>query len=220
VAKKKARRKKAEQRKPGPEVKAVTVTPAASPAGGGPDASATATPAPSASVRRRVEWHRLVLPFILMAISLSILLRGAFVGKAEQTQASATGVVPTAAPRNLVLPDEGFQTLSPPTWVAALNKVNPGDALILDVRTEGEAVSGRIAPDTHEAVNLDFYDSAFEQRLNRLDKKKTYFVYCSSGYRSGRALDLMKRLGFTRAFNLSGGITEYRRAGLPVVSHP
>jgi phage shock protein E len=50
--------------------------------------------------------------------------------------------------------------------------------------------------------------------LNRLDKEKTYFVYCSTGYRSGQVIQRMKTLGFKRAFNLSGGITEFRRSGL------
>lgn len=163
---------------------------------------------------RKPDWRALIFPAVLMVLSLTILIRGPFVGKTPQTQASAGGAPNTAVPLNLTLPEEGIQTLPPAVWLSALKKAGASNSVILDVRTPGEVASGKIALEGYEFLNLDYYDPAFDQQLNRLDKEKTYFVYCSTGYRSGQVIQRMKTLGFKRAFSLSGGITEFRRSGL------
>jgi rhodanese-related sulfurtransferase len=47
--------------------------------------------------------------------------------------------------------------------------------------------------------------SDFTAQLSKLDKSKSYFVFCRSGNRSGNAVSMMKKEGFN-AFNLVGGI--------------
>lgn len=207
---KKSMRKTAEVRKPETNLNASTVEESvkkAQTAGTEAKGKTASGPPPS-----KVEWSRLAFPLILMAISLVILMRGALVGRSEPKQASAGAGMPAS----VTLPDKGFQTLSPAVWFAALKKAGPANTVILDVRTPGELSAGRIHPEGYEFLNLDYYDGTFEQELNRLDKKKTYFVYCSSGFRSGITIERMKSLGFERVFNLSGGLAEYRRAGLPL----
>lgn len=219
MAKKKAKRKRVELEKSvrSETPKGVTEGPAREEGirgtGGG-------TPSEQGVAAARPGMSRLIFPLILMAISITILLRGAFVGKAEQSASPESGTSAggiSSLPENVTLPDAGFQTLSPPVWLAALKKSGTANTVILDVRTPGETRSGVIAPEGYAFMNLDFNDEAFEQQVNRLEKDKTYFLYCSTGYRSGLTLDLMRSLGFKRAFNLSGGITEYRRSGLPIV---
>lgn len=90
-------------------------------------------------------------------------------------------------------------------------KNNP-EIVILDVRTEKEFKSGYI----ENAKNLDFYASNFKEELNKLDRNKTYLVFCRSGNRSGQTLDIMKNLGFKKAINI-GGIIEWLDAGLPLI---
>ncbi|HUT71957.1 MAG TPA: rhodanese-like domain-containing protein [Desulfatiglandales bacterium] len=82
----------------------------------------------------------------------------------------------------------------------------------LDVRTPREFANGHI----EDAVNLDCYSETFKDTLNRLDHNKIYLIYCQIGGRSGRVLDLMKELGFREVYNISGGIIEWKEAGLPI----
>lgn len=79
---------------------------------------------------------------------------------------------------------------------------NSEDAVILDVRTPAEYASGKI----EGAINLDIYAATFASDINKLDKNKTYFVYCRSGNRSGQACSIMAKQGFEKLYNLSGGI--------------
>ena len=83
--------------------------------------------------------------------------------------------------------------------------------VILDVRTPSEFANGHI----ENAVNLDYYSETFKNALNRLDYNKTYLIYCRTASRSGRVLDLMKELGFKEVYNIAGGITDWKEAGLP-----
>ena len=85
--------------------------------------------------------------------------------------------------------------------------------VIIDVRTPEEFNDGHI----ENAINIDFYSETFREDLDKLDKNKTYFIYCRSGNRSGRAMDIMAELGFKEVYNLSVGITAWVAEGLPVV---
>ena len=92
------------------------------------------------------------------------------------------------------------------------NQNNP-DFVIIDVRTPGEFAGGYI----ENAINIDFRSEAFRDTLNNLDKNKTYLVYCAVGGRSGSALDIMAELDFKEAYNLTGGINQWKAEGLPLV---
>jgi len=84
--------------------------------------------------------------------------------------------------------------------------------VVLDIRTPAEFSSGRIAG----AKNIDFQAPDFEQRIDRLDKSKTYLVHCASGGRSTRSLQLFKKLQFQTIYHLDGGVKAWSKAGLPL----
>ena len=52
--------------------------------------------------------------------------------------------------------------------------------------------------------------------MDTLDKAKVYLVYCRSGNRSGRTLQLMEELQFTMAYNMLGGIGRWVQEELPI----
>jgi rhodanese-related sulfurtransferase len=83
---------------------------------------------------------------------------------------------------------------------------------VLDIRTPREFKSGHI----RGARLLDYYSSDFVERLKRLDREKTYLVYCRSGNRSGKSLTIFKRLGFRRVFHLDTGIAGWLKEKYPV----
>lgn len=84
--------------------------------------------------------------------------------------------------------------------------------ILLDVRTPKEFEAGHLS----NATNIDYKNDNFETQLNKLDKTKTYFVYCKSGVRSENAAEIMEELGFTQVYNLDGGIDAWKDEGLPV----
>ena len=88
-------------------------------------------------------------------------------------------------------------------------KVQAANTIIVDIRTTSEFKSGTIPG----AVNIDFYQPDFKQRINLLDKKKNLLIYCASGNRSGQALPLVGSLGFKSVNDLHGGITAWKNAG-------
>ncbi len=90
-------------------------------------------------------------------------------------------------------------------------KDNP-EFVILDVRTPGEYSGGHI----ENAVNIDHTGAAFSDEIGKLDRSKTYLVYCRTGRRSKAAAGQMEELGFVNVINMEGGITEWQDAGLPV----
>lgn len=84
--------------------------------------------------------------------------------------------------------------------------------IVLDIRTPGEFNSGRIAG----AKNIDFQSPDFEQRIEQLDKSRSYLVHCASGGRSSHSLLLFKKHHFESVYHLDGGIKAWQKAGLPV----
>lgn len=75
------------------------------------------------------------------------------------------------------------------------------EGVIIDVRTKGEYDNGSLKD---ARVGYNFSSGEFEEKLDSLDKSKTYYLYCASGNRSGKAAQLMKERGFENVHNLGG----------------
>jgi rhodanese-related sulfurtransferase len=85
--------------------------------------------------------------------------------------------------------------------------------IILDVRTPEEYADGHLA----NARNIDFKATDFAEKVGKLDKSKSYLVYCRSGHRSASAVEIMKTQSFQTIYNLDGGITQWTTDKNPVV---
>ena len=80
------------------------------------------------------------------------------------------------------------------------------NSVTLDVRTPDEFNTSRIS----NSVNIDFYNpQLFMEEVQKLDKNVSYFVYCRTGVRSANSCLLMKELGFSKTYNLIGGIVDW-----------
>lgn len=84
--------------------------------------------------------------------------------------------------------------------------------LVVDVRTPEEVATGHLAG----SVNLNFLGENFPQEISKLNKNKTYLLYCKSGNRTRKAADQMQKAGFKHVYMLQGGITAWNEAGKPV----
>lgn len=106
--------------------------------------------------------------------------------------------------------EKGFDNKNP-TQFQELIKTGK-DVVLLDVRTPEEFSDGAIA----NSINMDFYEPDFGDKLAKLEKDKTYLVYCRSGARSSNAASMLHEKGFKNVVNLEGGISAWKEAGLPV----
>lgn len=84
-------------------------------------------------------------------------------------------------------------------------------ATILDVRSPEEFSQSHLA----KAINIDWNEWNFDNKLTNLDKSKPILIYCLSGSRSYSAAKRMRSLGFKEVFELKGGLLKWRSANLP-----
>ena len=84
---------------------------------------------------------------------------------------------------------------------------------ILDIRTPGEFQSGHL----QSAILIDFYSQTFADRLRQLDKGKNFLIYCRTGNRSARSLEIFKKLKFQKIYHMANGISTWYSEGFPVV---
>lgn len=92
--------------------------------------------------------------------------------------------------------------------------INREDALVLDVRETNEWSTGHIPNARHIALGQ------LQKHISELEKFKgrPVIICCASGNRSSSACGALKRAGFDRVFNLSGGLSAWTGAGLPVTT--
>ena len=83
---------------------------------------------------------------------------------------------------------------------------------LVDVRTPEEYQAGHIG----NALNINFRDADFKEKMDKLDKSKPVAVYCGVGGRSGKTVTLLNQLGFKTVYDLQGGITAWRAKGKKV----
>jgi rhodanese-related sulfurtransferase len=101
----------------------------------------------------------------------------------------------------------GFE-LTPKDLFARMNSSEK--PLILDVRESVEFANG------HIFGCQSFPLQALGQRAPELPKDRSIVTVCKLGVRSGQAALKLRELGFPHVECLAGGMTEWKKAGLPV----
>ena len=78
---------------------------------------------------------------------------------------------------------------------------------LVDVRTAREYQAGHI----EGAINIDFFDQVnFRSSFERFNKNEPLYIYCRSGNRSQKAARRLTDMGFTKIYDLAGGIMRWR----------
>jgi hydroxyacylglutathione hydrolase len=96
-------------------------------------------------------------------------------------------------------------------YILINSSISDPDFILLDVRTPEEYNTSHIC----NATLIPDYE--LESRLNELEPKDTsILVYCRSGGRSAAASQILADNGFTRVFNMIGGISEWISSGYEV----
>lgn len=103
--------------------------------------------------------------------------------------------------------NDAYENITAATFAEKI-KTTP-NAQIVDVRTPEEYAGQHIA----QAQNINWNGSDFEVQAMKLDKKRPVFVYCMMGGRSRKASDKLVELGFSKVFDLQGGIMKWNAEG-------
>ncbi len=103
----------------------------------------------------------------------------------------------------------GYASANPAIATQLINREN---AVVVDVREDNEYLSGHIINSLHIPL------SYFKDRLKELEKHKSepIIVGCKTGQRSGQACAILKKAGFEKVYNLSGGVTAWQTDNLPL----
>ncbi|MES2565334.1 MAG: rhodanese-like domain-containing protein [Bacteroidota bacterium] len=84
---------------------------------------------------------------------------------------------------------------------------------LIDLRTDDELKNkGYIKG----ATQIDFFKNDAESVISKLDKKKTYLIYCAGGGRSGECADFMQKQGFEHVINLEKGFDDWKKKGFEI----
>ena len=86
------------------------------------------------------------------------------------------------------------------------------EPLLLDVRETNEYRAGYLRDAKHIPLGQ------LASKIDQIEawKDKPVIIYCRSGNRSGAACGQLAKQGFTRLYNLAGGIMAWQHDGLPV----
>lgn len=105
---------------------------------------------------------------------------------------------------------------------AIIKNVNPSefkkliankDGILLDVRTLYEFEGGHIK----DAAQLNYYNWSFKENLLLLPKDKPIYVYCRTGYRSGKTAEILTANGYKNVYNLQYGLKDWEQKGFLTV---
>ena len=109
--------------------------------------------------------------------------------------------------RNMFQPDASGTTNADVREIASRSPKR-----VIDVREPGE-FAGELGPiEGAELVPL----ATLPEAARNWPRDAELVVVCRSGARSSRAAQVLKELGFEHVVNMSGGMTAWNAAGLPV----
>lgn len=86
-------------------------------------------------------------------------------------------------------------------------------SVLIDLRTNDELKNKGFIKG---AKQIDWLAKDSETQITKLDKKKTYLIYCAGGGRSGDCAEFMKAKGFKHVVNLEKGFEDWKKKGFEI----
>jgi hydroxyacylglutathione hydrolase len=105
-----------------------------------------------------------------------------------------------------------IETIDVPTLEQRFAK-EKGERTVLDVRKPGEYQSEHIEDAQH--FPLDYIN----QKMDKVDREKAYFLHCRSGYRSTIAASILKARGFENLVNIHGLFDDIIESKIPTTDY-
>ncbi|GHC60455.1 rhodanese-like domain-containing protein [Ulvibacter litoralis] len=103
-----------------------------------------------------------------------------------------------------------MKVVTPQEVYDAVYNSNDSSAQLVDVRTQEEYGVSHLK----DAQNICVTTSDFQEKVKTLDKNKPVYLYCKRGGRSAKAAKILTDLGFTKVYDLQGGITNWEDKGM------
>lgn len=79
---------------------------------------------------------------------------------------------------------------------------NDANSILIDVRSPQEYKENHL----ENSVNIPLYDLSKNIEKIYPDKNKTIIVYCQSGNRSKKAIEILHKQGYENVYNIAGGL--------------
>ena len=76
------------------------------------------------------------------------------------------------------------------------------EVVLIDVRSNQEYEEGHL----NGAINIPVYQIEKDIEKKVIDKEKIIILYCSSGYRSKKAKEILEKLNYLNVYSLKKGI--------------
>ncbi len=92
------------------------------------------------------------------------------------------------------------------------DKLDDDNVVVVDVRTKKEHEKSKIPG----SILIDIMQNDFRDKVSKLDKEKTYLVYCRSGSRSRHAVKIMQEEGINNIYHLKHGFIDWEYEGYEV----
>ena len=86
--------------------------------------------------------------------------------------------------------------------------------VILDIRKKKDYLKNKI----DKAINMSYYDDDFDKKLKQMNRNNIYLVYCLKDSISNITVETMLELGFRNVSKISGGINDWYKTGLEIIS--
>jgi rhodanese-related sulfurtransferase len=103
-----------------------------------------------------------------------------------------------------------YQSLEQYDFHLQFLRIDP--ALLIDVRQFFEFKGRRI----RDAINIPS-GRDLNMAIDTISKNCSLFLYCTDGFRSRRAAEILYDKGYRKLYNLEGGIIAWKRDGFPIV---
>lgn len=116
--------------------------------------------------------------------------------------------------------DEAMQAIVTLTPEQAADHLNKPDVVFVDIRDPRELERDGLIPGSFHATRgmLEFWidpESPYHKPVFAEDKK--FIFYCAGGLRSALATKTAKDMGLEKIAHIHGGLSEWKKAGLPVM---
>ena len=94
----------------------------------------------------------------------------------------------------------------------ATRLINHDNAVVIDVRSDGEYEEGHIINAVHVPL------SAISRQLDKLERYRTrpIITTCGTGQKAANASGMLRKHGFEKVYSLNGGIAAWQGASLPL----
>ncbi len=104
---------------------------------------------------------------------------------------------------------QAFAGLSTPQAVRLMNQ----GAIVLDLRSKAAYDAGHIG----DARNVPAADLEAQAESLKKWRDKSVITYCDSGINGANSARTLTKLGFTKVFNLQGGLNAWVKENMPLV---